>query len=159
MPSREQLEANRWLRTLVPCLTDPKLWQWSRRGVATGSAVGLFIGLLIPVAQIPLAVAATVIVRANVAVAALGTLLTNPLTVPPIYYAAYHLGAWVTGRSLPATVSLADPMVFWDNLGTIGMPLFAGLGIMATCAAIASYLIISRVWIWRVASKRQCRLR
>lgn len=154
-PSCEQIKANPWLRALAPYLDQPKLWQWSRRGVAMGGAVGLFIGLLIPVAQIPLAATAAVVIRANVPVAALSTLITNPLTVPPIYYAAYHLGAWATETSMPAVVSLTDPMLLWENLGTIGMPLFAGLGIMATFVSIASYLLISQVWIWRVASKRQ----
>lgn len=57
-PSREQLETNPWLRRLTPWLADPKLWCWSRRGVAMGVAIGLFIGFLIPIAQILLAAAA-----------------------------------------------------------------------------------------------------
>lgn len=154
-PSREQLEANRWLRALAPYLADPKLWHWSRRGVAAGVAIGLFIGLLIPVAQILLAAAAAVVLRANVPVAAAGTLVTNPLTVPPIYYAAYHIGAWATGTSATAAVSLSDPASLWASLGTIGLPLFAGLAITATCVAIASYLLISRMWVRRVAAKRR----
>lgn len=154
-PSREQLEANPWLRRLAPHLANPKLWCWSRRGVAMGVAIGLFIGFLIPIAQILLAAAAAVLLRANVPVAAAGTLVTNPLTVPPIYYAAYHLGAWVTGTPATAAVSLADPASIGASLGAIGMPLFAGLAITASCAAIASYLLISQFWIWRVAAKRR----
>lgn len=154
-PSREQLEANPWLRGLAPHLSHPKLWHWSRRSVATGVAIGLFIGLLIPVAQILLAAAIAVVLRANVPVAAAGTLITNPLTVPPIYFAAYQLGAWATGASTPGGVSFADPASLWENLGAIGMPLFAGLGIAATFVAAASYLLISQLWAWSVAAKRQ----
>lgn len=70
-PSREQLEPNRLLRRPAPHLAHPQLWHWSRRGVATGMAIGLFIGFAIPVAQIVLgAAAATVVLRASVAVAA-----------------------------------------------------------------------------------------
>ena len=155
VPSREELEANRWLGVLAPYLADPKLWHWSRRSVAAGMAIGLFIGLLIPVAQILLAAVVAVVLRANIPIAAAGTLITNPLTVAPIYYAAYKLGSWATGSSAPATFSLADPASFWDKLGTIGMPLFAGLGISATFAALASYLLISHAWAWRVAVKRR----
>jgi uncharacterized protein (DUF2062 family) len=154
-PSREQLEANPWLRRLAPYLADPKLWCWSRRGVALGVAIGLFIGFLIPLAQILLAAAAAVLLRANVAVAAAGTLVTNPLTVPPIYYAAYHLGAWATGAPATTAVSLGDLASIGANLGAIGLPLFTGLAIAASCAAIVSYLLISRVWIWHVAAKRR----
>lgn len=155
VPSREELEANRWLGVLAPYLADTKLWHWSRRGVAAGVAIGLFIGLLIPVAQILLAAMAAVVLRVNIPVAAAATLITNPLTVPPIYYAAYHLGAWATGSPAPAAFSLADPSSIWENLGTIGMPLFAGLGISAAFLAITSYLLISQAWAWRVALKRR----
>ena len=154
-PSREQLEANPWLRRLAPYLADPKLWHWSRRGVAMGVAIGLFIGFLIPVAQILLAAAAAVVLRANVPIAAAGTLVTNPLTVPAIYYAAYHLGAWATGTSTTAAVSWVDPISILAGLGSIGLPLFTGLAITASFAAAASYLLISRAWIWHVAAKRR----
>ena len=157
MPSREELESNRWLSGLAPYLADTKLWHWSRRGVAAGVAIGLFIGLLIPIAQMLLAAMAAVVLRANIPVAAAGTLITNPLTVPPIYYAAYHLGAWATGTPVPAAFSLADPSFIWENLGTIGLPLFAGLGITATVLAFASYLLISLAWIWHVSAKRRVR--
>ncbi|WP_294273871.1 DUF2062 domain-containing protein [Propionivibrio sp.] len=155
VPSREQLEANPWLRGLAPCLANPKLWHCSRRGVAMGVAIGLFVGLLIPVAQILLAATAAVLLRANVPIAAAGTLVTNPLTVPPIYYAAYHLGTWATGTSATAAVSLANPFSILESLGSIGLPLFAGLAITASFAAITSYLLISRAWIWHVAAKRR----
>ena len=42
-PSRAQLEAHPWLRRLAPYLAEPKLWCWSRRGVAMGMAIGLAI--------------------------------------------------------------------------------------------------------------------
>lgn len=154
-PSRDQLEANPLLRSLAPHLAHPKLWHWSRRSVAAGMAIGLFIGLLVPVAQILFAAAAAIALRANIAVAATGTLVTNPLTIPPIYYAAYRLGAWVTGADTPEAVSFADPATLWENLATIGMPLFAGLGIAAAVAAIASYLLVSRAWVWHVAERRR----
>lgn len=154
-PSREQLEANRSLRSLAPFLANPKLWQWSRRGVAAGVALGLFIGLLIPVAQILFAAAAAVVLRVNLPIAAASTLITNPLTFPPIYYAAYQLGVWITGSSAAVTFSLTDPAALWENLGAIGIPLFAGLGIAATGAAIVSYFLISQAWAWRTAAKRR----
>jgi len=154
-PSREQLEAHPSLRRLAPWLGNPKLWHWSRRGVALGAAVGLFIGFAIPLAQILLAAAAAVFLRVNLPVAAAGTLVTNPLTVPPLYYGAYQLGAWATGSTAAATLSLSDPASLWENIGTIGVPLFAGLGITATFSAAAAYLLISQAWAWRVVAQRR----
>lgn len=153
-PSREQLEATPGLRRLAPHLSSPMLWRWSRHGVALGVALGLFVGLLIPVAQILFVAIAAVCLRANVAIAAASTLVSNPLTVPPIYYAAYQLGAWATGTSAAEGMSLADPWSLFEHFGTIGLPLFTGLAIAATVAAVSSYLLISQVWIWRVHAKR-----
>jgi hypothetical protein len=154
-PRREQLEAHPWLRGLAPRLSNPRLWRWSRRSVALGLAIGLFIGFLVPVAQIVLAAAAAVLLRANVAVAAAGTLVTNPLTVPPIYYAAYHLGAWATGASPSPSFSFDDPLKIAESLGSNLAPLFAGLALTACVAAVASYILVSQVWIWRVSARRR----
>ena len=154
-PSRAQLEATPGLRGLAPHLSNPKLWLWSRRGVALGVAVGLFIGLLIPVAQFLFAAVLAVCLRANIAVAALGTLVSNPLTVPPIYYAAYHLGAWATGTTAAQGLSLADPWSLLEHVGSIGLPLFTGLAMTATAAAVVSYVLISQTWIWRVQARRR----
>ena len=99
IPTRAQIRDNRWLRWLSPWLRKPRLWRWSRRGVAMGVALGIFFGLLVPVAQIPLSVGAAVLMRANVPAAAASTLVTNPLTFGPLYYVAYQLGHRITGRT------------------------------------------------------------
>lgn len=154
-PSRERLATTPGLQRLAPYLAHPKLWQWSRRSVALGVAVGMFIGLLFPVAQILFAAAAAVCLRANVAVAAVGTLVSNPLTVPPIYYAAYHMGAWATGTSAANGMSLLDPWSVWEHIGSVGLPLVTGLAMTAVAAALASYLLVSQTWVWRVNTRRR----
>ena len=60
MPTRESVAGNRWLRWLGPALHHPRLWHFSRKGIALGLALGIFFGLLIPVAQIPMSAAAAV---------------------------------------------------------------------------------------------------
>ena len=60
-------------------------------------AVGIFFGLLVPIAQIPLSVGAAIVMRANVPAAVSSTLVSNPLTFAPIYYLAYRTGLLVTG--------------------------------------------------------------
>lgn len=77
LPTREQVQANRWLRWLGPRLLHPRLWHFSRRGVAVGAALGVFFGLLIPIAQIPLAAGMAVLLRANLPAAMGSTLVTT----------------------------------------------------------------------------------
>lgn len=163
IPTRESLESNRWLRWLAPWLGHPKLWRWSRRGVALGVALGVFFGLLIPLAQIPLTAAAAIVLRANLPVAAASTLITNPVTFGPVYYAAYRLGSWLTGETSPpaeAAIDVSAPDVeksLWQRIVTLGKPLLVGLASMAAIAGLLTYAVIDLIWRWQ--TKRRWRRR
>lgn len=166
IPTREQISRNRWLAWLAPWLQQPKLWHWSRRGVAMGVALGVFFGLLIPVAQIPLSVVAAVLLRANVPAAVASTLVSNPLTFAPIYYGAYRLGVWVTGEKAPpqdieviGTQELENTLSLWQRIAALGKPLVVGLCITALLMGLLSYGLISLAWRWRTVSKRRGRRR
>jgi hypothetical protein len=95
MPSHESVAHNRWLKWLGPSVLHPRLFHLSRRGVATGSAIGVFFAFITPIAQIPLSAAACVVLRANVPVAIVATLVNTPPTFGPVYYAAWKVGSWV----------------------------------------------------------------
>lgn len=162
VPSREKILSSRLLRRLSPWLGHRSLWRWSRHGVALGAALGVFFGLLIPLAQIPLSAGAAVVLRANLPAAVASTLVTNPLTFGPIYYAAYRLGAWVSGETAPGAHQLETQVVaeagsgFWQRIHALGRPLLTGLAIMATLCGLLVYLLISlgwRLWAWRKRRK------
>jgi uncharacterized protein (DUF2062 family) len=160
IPTQESLMNNRWLKWLTPWLAHPKLWHWSRRGVALGVALGVFFGLLIPIAQIPITAAAAVVLRANLPVAAASTLVTNPVTFAPVYYAAYQLGSWITGETTPLidfeTIEQQETEVdkgFFESIQALGKPLLVGLSIMASVAGILTYFIIDLFWRWRIGSR------
>lgn len=162
IPGREVLLANRWLRWLTPWLGHPKLWHWSRRGVALGVSLGVFFGLLIPLGQIPVTAAAAIVLRANLPVAAASTLISNPVTYAPLYYSAYRLGAWVTGESKPPLEDealrsrpVADRTI-WQRVSALGKPLLVGLTIMACLAGALTYLLIDLFWRWCTGA-RWCR--
>ena len=170
LPSAEAIRANRWLRWLGPSLNHPRLWHMSRRGLALGMALGFFFGLLIPLAQIPLSVAAAVALRANVPAAVASTLVTNPVTFGPIYYAAWHLGSAILGDpteapSAPVTADEDGPAdeSWWEGarrriLG-VGKPLLLGLAVLSTAAGIATYFLVSAAWKLSVLWKRHRRRR
>lgn len=166
LPTREQLSANRWLRWLGPYLHHPRLWHWSRRGVAIGVAMGVFFGLLIPVAQIPFAATAAIVLRANVPAAIASTLVTNPVTFAPIYYAAYHAGAWIIGETEHGAESEAaraerlaqEDAGFWQRVSGLGGALLTGLLLFATLAGLLAYGIITlgwRIWVWRRRQRKR----
>ena len=90
MPTREAMARSRW----VPARAlESQLWRFNRRSVPRGVALGLLVGILLPVAQIVLAAILCLPGRANVPVAALTTFVTNPFTTPFIWAASYAVGA------------------------------------------------------------------
>lgn len=162
VPTREQMLASRWLRWLAPWLGHPALWHWSRRGVALGVALGVFFGLLIPLAQIPVAAAAAIVLRANLPAAAASTLITNPVTFGPLYVAAYHLGSWATGdttRPAVATGPAPTDLSLWERIARLGKPVIVGLSIMAVGAGATTYVLIDLAWRWRVLARRRAKTR
>ena len=170
LPRAETLRANRWLRWLGPSLYHPRLWHLSRRGVALGMALGFFFGLLIPLAQIPLSAAAAVALRANVPAAVASTLVTNPLTFGPIYYAAWRVGSALLGEPPTAEhapaereVDAAESESWWATakrriLG-VGKPLLLGLAILATAVGLVTYFLVLAAWKLAVLWKRHRRRR
>lgn len=178
LPDPDTVRASRWLRWLGPALHHPRLWHMNRHGLALGMALGFFFGLLVPLAQIPLSAAAAVLLRANVPAAVASTLVTNPLTFGPIYYAAWQVGHAILGApesAPPAPANAAAPHTpdeaddeGWlrsavrQMLG-VGKPLMLGLAILATGFGIATYVLVSTVWklsvIWKRHRRRQATAR
>ena len=170
LPDAEAVRSNRWLRRLGPALHHPRLWHLSRRGLALGMALGIFFGLLVPLAQIPLSAAAAVALRANVPAAVASTLVTNPVTFGPVYYAAWRLGSAVLGEKAPPPdidVAVPEPAPeqgWWRALTqrilSVGKPLLLGLAILATVVGLATYFIVTAAWRLTVMWKwRRRRLR
>jgi uncharacterized protein len=138
----------------------PKLWHWSRRGVALGCALGVFFGLLIPLAQIPVTAAATILLRANLPAAVASTLITNPVTFAPLYYGAFRLGSWVTGGTAsspeePRTIPSETRTTMWQRIAALGKPLIVGLSILAVTLGLATYFLINLAWRWRIVQRRK----
>ena len=152
VPTRESVHKNRLLRPFAPHLTHSSLWRFNRRSVPRGVALGLFVGIIIPVMHTVIAALFAIPTRANVAVAALTTLVINPLTIPFMYYGAYRIGSW----ELHQDVALVDPeaaarvsselgrILFWAHHAS--GPIALGILTLAFGCATAGYFIAKLVW-------------
>ncbi|MFN3616489.1 MAG: DUF2062 domain-containing protein [Aquabacterium sp.] len=171
LPKPEHLQQSPWLKWLGPTLFQPRLWHVSRRGLAMGMALGMFFGLLVPIAQVPLSAAAAVVLRANVPAAIVSTMVTNPVTFGPIYYGAWRLGTMVLGRSearyTPQDHAVMDDQIpakdwwswFKGWVSGVGKPLVLGLALLACGVGLLTYYLVSLVWVLRVRRKRRLRQR
>ena len=135
----------------------------TRRSVPRGVAVGLFVAVIIPFMHTIIAALLAIPTRANVAVAAMCTLVVNPLTIPPMYYAAYRIGSWELHHEGP----LVDPaaaarlsselsrMLFW--LHHASGPIAVGILTIAVAASAIGYLAAALTW--RISSHNRWRRR
>jgi hypothetical protein len=157
LPSREALEANRWLRPFAHQLASPLVWRFNRRGVARGVALGLFAAFAVPVAQTPFAAAFALGLRANLPVAALSTFVTNPLTMPVFWVLAYQAGDFFLAFRARADQMLAAKENAVDRMadaaiGAIGTT-YLGLILFALASALVGYALTH--WGWRLRVTRK----
>jgi uncharacterized protein len=164
MPTREELEANRFLRPFARHLASPLVWRFNRRGVARGAALGLFAGFAVPVAQTPFAALFAVAARANLPVAAVATFITNPFTVPFIYVLAFLVGRAAIGVKTDTLVALGpEANALEQALGwvvNLAGPTYLGLLIFAVVGAVAGFLTVHlgwRLWVGQRWNRRRRR--
>lgn len=173
LPDEQTVQRNRLLRWLGPVLRHPRLWHINRRGIALGLAIGVFMGLLIPLAQIPFSAVLAIVLRANLPIAIASTLVTNPFTFAPLYYLAYRIGGTLVGNDDPTVTEeslerqidgLADWLGYWlEKVTALGRPLVVGLAIMASVGAVIAYFGVMLLWrlqvMLRVRRRRRKRAR
>jgi uncharacterized protein (DUF2062 family) len=159
LPTRETIDSYRLLRPFAKQLTQPNLWHMNHRSVPRAISLGLGVGIIMPFMHIPLAALLAIPVRANIMIAAASTLVVNPLTIPPMYYAAYRIGLWElrhdAGVIDPATAAAAgselDRFLFWAHHAS--GPIALGILTLSASAAALGYLFGAVAWRMRVRAK------
>lgn len=170
LPGHEAVRDNRWLRPFAGTLLHPRLWHLNRHSAAGGVAAGLFACLIPGPLQMLGAAALAVLARVNLPLAILGTLVSNPLTIVPLYWGAFELGRRLVGDG-GARFS-APPAFSWSNVGpwssaiidwgvSLGQPLAVGLLALGLLMAGAGYVLVAvawrawLVWHWRARARRR----
>lgn len=165
IPSRETVHENRFLRPFAHRLGKPELWRMHHRSMPRAVALGLGVGIIIPIMHMVIAAILAIPLRANVAIAAATTLLINPLTIPPMYYLAYRTGMW----ELRADAAVMNPSAAEQASGELARflfwihhasgPIALGILTLAVVAAAVGYAVTALLWRWRLAYKiRQRRI-
>ena len=165
IPTRETVHHYRLLRPFASHLAHPSLWRMTRRSVPRGVAIGLGVAVIIPFMHTVIAALVAIPARANVAIAAIFTLVVNPLTIPPLYYAAYRIGSWELHHDAaianPADVerfsSELSRLLFWIHQAS--GPIAVGVLTIAAALAISGYFVASLIWrFWSRSRWRQRRV-
>ncbi|WPL17023.1 hypothetical protein Thiowin_02008 [Thiorhodovibrio winogradskyi] len=159
LPDPGSLLKHRALRGVAHLLREPRLWVLNRHSVAGAFALGFFILYLPPFGQPFYAAFGAVKLRVNLPIAFSLVWLSNPLTIPPMFYFAYLVGSLLLLRPiLPFEFSF---WLDWHNwLGILG-PVLLGSLVCATLGALVAYWTVQGLWRWnlvrRLKARRQAR--
>jgi uncharacterized protein (DUF2062 family) len=116
----------------------------TRKMVLKGVFIGLFIAFIPMPMQMLAVVSITPFTRFNVPVAISMCWLSNPFTMPAMYYMEYLTGSFFLGIE-PSPVELTLEW-FSKNLGNIFIPLYVGTAFYSVFGSTLAYFIINLIW-------------
>ncbi|MHB8121170.1 MAG: DUF2062 domain-containing protein [Desulfuromonadaceae bacterium] len=147
-PDPAHLKAHKHLRFLGDALHASHLWQFNRGNVAKACAIGFFC-MWIPVPfQTVLAAAGAVLFRVNLPVSVALVFITNPLTMPPMFYFCYKVGALLLGT--PAQKFNFELSMDWlaNGMLLIWKPFVLGVSLVAVVSSVVAYY--GTLLLWRL---------
>ncbi len=116
----------------------------TRRMVSKGVFIGLFIAF-IPMPMQMLAVVALVpFTRFNVPIAIAMCWISNPFTMPPMYYMEYLTGSFILGMEAAPVEMTLD--WFSNNFNNIFIPLYTGALVYSVVISSLAYYFVNRFW-------------
>jgi uncharacterized protein len=125
----------------------------NRKSVCTALFIGIFIGLIPMPFQMLLVLAMIPFFKFNVPLAISMVWLSNPLTMPFMYYLEYKTGAFLLGMS-PLHVELTMEW-FHQHLGEIFIPLYTGTLFYSLTLSPSVYFIVNWLWIHSVKQEQR----
>ncbi|MEN4053552.1 MULTISPECIES: DUF2062 domain-containing protein [Sulfurimonas] len=122
----------------------PEYLSTNRKMITRGVLIGLFIAFI----PMPMQMAAVLLfvpfVKFNVPIGLAMCWLSNPITMPPMYYMEYLTGSFFLGIQ-PEPVEMTLKW-FKDNLDDIFIPLYFGTAIYSVFGSISAYLAVNFLW-------------
>ena len=151
LPKTNTTKEHKHLQIFGTLLHDPNLWHLNRYSVATAFSVGLFWAFVPTPFQMVFAAACAIVVRANLPISAALVWVSNPVTMPPLFFFAYKLGASILGKA-PGKFNFELSFEWLLNgLGAIWQPFLLGCFICGATLAILGNLTIRAIWRWSVS--------
>ena len=136
-----------WIRSLPQ---DPNLLHLNRHSVSLAVFIGIFCAFVpIPI-QTLMAIAMCFWLGANLPLAMVIIWMSNPLTIPPMFYLTYKLGSYILGTTL-GDFSVTLSWEWFSQLGSeILLPLFVGSILAGAVLASIGYFFVLFLWRWKV---------
>lgn len=157
LPTPESIRNRKSLQWLGTWLHDPNIWHLTRYSVSKAFFIGLFLAFMPIPSQMAVAALVAVLARANLAISVALVWITNPITMPPVFYLAYRVGCTV----LAVPHGHFQFELSWDWLSSgllaIWQPFLLGCLIMGLFFGLLGATLIRIIWRLHVIHQWQAR--
>jgi len=146
LPAPERMREHPSVRVFGSLLHDANLWHLNRRSVTLAFFIGLFIAFVPIPTQMLLAALVAILFRANLPLSVMLVWLTNPVTMPALFYFSYKLGAIVL--DVPHSTFQFQLSWQWIQTELISMwkPFLLGCLLMGLVTGLVGAAAIHTLW-------------
>ncbi len=151
VPSPAKMREIKSLHILGDWIYATNLWHINRYSASMAFFVGLFVAFMPIPGQMLLAAVMAVALGCNLPLSVGLVWITNPVTMPAIFYLAYRVGAMII--DVPMQDMDFELSVHWlgNSLDAIWQPFLLGCLICGLFFGCLGYFVISLMWRWRVS--------
>jgi len=149
LPDKQVLNKHVLLRGLSALVKQqPRLWQCNRHSIAVACFIGLFVAMIPLPLQMLIAASWAVVLQGNLPLSVSLVWVSNPITMPPLFYFSYQLGASLLTIE---KVELTSASLAWENIAnhflSIWLPLLTGSLLIGALLGLSGYYLVN--WLWR----------
>jgi uncharacterized protein (DUF2062 family) len=126
----------------------------NRKMITQGVFIGLFWAFIPMPMQMLAVIAMTPFIKFNVPIAIAMVWLSNPFTMPPMYYIEYLTGNFILGYEGISDIELSLEW-FSNNMSNIFVPLYVGTAFYSIVISSLVYLLLNWLWIRSIREERE----
>ncbi len=145
---------------LGPRLQEPDLWHINRKSCSGAVAIGLFFAFMPVPFQMLLAAIGAIYFRYNILIAIPMVWLSNPVTIPPIFYFCYWVGTLLLGIKIGEFHFELTFEWLMSGLLDIWQPFLLGCFVVGAASAAIGFAFVRLMWryhIWTHIQRRRLR--
>jgi len=150
LPSHDVIKRQKALKIFGNVLYNPNLWCLNRRSASGAFAVGLFMAFVPLPSQMIMAAGLAILFSVNLPLSVCLVWVSNPVTMPVLFYGAYKIGAWLMNAPhQPFHFELSWEFLL-NQMSQIGPPFLLGCTVCAIFFGLVGYFGIRGLWRYSV---------
>lgn len=152
LPTHEKIKEQKFLKFLGSWMHKQEIWSLKRSRIIKGVIIGIFAACLPMPFQMVLAAIVAIIFHANLPISVALVWISNPITMPPLFYFEYQIGNLIIQPENPVEFDFES---MYDNFGQIALSLWTGAVFVGVFSAIICALVVNFLWIYTVRKNRK----